>query len=115
MSIISKKIEIDPKAKKRKKVTEERKSETVQKQDNTSEGIDEIKFTGKFDLSDSENLDELYKPSPAKHKRNKRGDTEYNFVSVYMPADEQEHLAKLAEKYHMSKSALIRELLMNAK
>lgn len=115
MSIISKKIEIDPKAKKRKKVTEERKSETIQKQDNTSEGIDEIKFTGKFDLSDSEDIDKFYDPSLVKHKRNKRGDTEYNFVSVYMTSDEQEHLKKLAQKYHMSKSALIRKLLMNAK
>lgn len=71
----------------------------------------EVHFTGKFDLSD----EELYNPAREKYKKTKTGKKGYSFVSVYMRPEEQDHLEKLAKKHRMSKAAVLRMLIINAK
>ena len=71
----------------------------------------EVIFTGKFDLSDPD----LYNPAREKYKKTKTGKKGYSFVSVYMRPEEQDHLAKLAKKHHMSKAAVLRMLIINSK
>lgn len=68
-------------------------------------------FTGRFDLSDPE----LYNPEREKYKKTTSQKSGYSFVSVYMRAEEKDYLEELAKKYHMSKAAVIRMLIINCK
>ncbi len=72
---------------------------------------DDVIFTGAFDLS----MPELYNPSIEKYKKAKKETGGYSFLSVYMRKEEQNHLEKLAKKYHMSKAAVVRMLVINSK